>query len=54
MRIESGLNPNCSEAVFRFYTEDSEVARNILQAFADEAADGRPYSARGASGFAHG
>lgn len=38
MKVESGLNPNCSEAVFRFYTEDTEVARKILQAFADEVA----------------
>ena len=41
MKIEVGLNPNCSEAVFRFYTEEVEVARKILQAFANEVA--RPY-----------
>jgi len=34
-----GLNPNCSEAVFRFYTEDPQVAHKILQAFADEIAE---------------
>ena len=38
MRIEIGVNPNCSEAVFRFHTEDTEVARKILQAFANEVA----------------
>ena len=38
MRIETGVNPNCSEAVFRFHTEDTEVARKILQAFANEVA----------------
>ena len=38
MKVEFGLNPNCSETVFRFYTEDTEVARKILQAFADEVA----------------
>ena len=38
MKIEIGLNPNCSEAVFRFHTEDTEVARKILQAFANEVA----------------
>ena len=39
MRIEQGLNPNCSEAVFRFYTEDPQTAHKILQAFADEIAE---------------
>jgi hypothetical protein len=39
MRVEKGLNPNCSEAVFRFYTEDPQVAHKILQAFADEVAE---------------
>ncbi len=38
MKIERGLNPNCSEAVFRFYTEDAETASKILQAFANEVA----------------
>ncbi len=38
MQVETGLNPNCSEAVFRFYTEDPKVAHKILQAFADEVA----------------
>ncbi len=38
MKIEIGVNPNCSEAVFRFHTEDTEIARKILQAFADEVA----------------
>jgi len=38
MKIEIGVNPNCSEAVFRFHTEDTEVARKILQAFANEVA----------------
>jgi hypothetical protein len=36
MRTEIGFNPNCSEAVFRFYTDDPKVAQEILQAFADE------------------
>jgi hypothetical protein len=31
------LNPNCSEAVFRFFTVDPEQIRAILQAYADEA-----------------
>ena len=35
MKIEIGLNPNCSEAVFRFYTDEPKVAHRILQAFAD-------------------
>ena len=39
MRIEQGFNPNCSEAVFRFYTEDPKVAHQILQAFAEEVAE---------------
>ena len=38
MKMETGLNPNCSEAVFRFYTDQVDTARNILQAFADEVA----------------
>jgi hypothetical protein len=38
MQIETGLNPNCSEAVFRFYTDKPEIAHKILQAFADEVA----------------
>jgi hypothetical protein len=38
MRIEMCLSPNCSEAVFRFYTEDPQIARRILQAFANEVA----------------
>lgn len=43
MRIESGLTANCSEAVFRCYTDAPDVAHRILQAFADEvaAANGR-------------
>lgn len=36
MRLEKGLNPNCSEAVFRFYTEDPKIAHQILEAFAQE------------------
>jgi hypothetical protein len=36
MRIEYGLNPNCSEAVFRFYTLEPNRMRDILQALADE------------------
>ena len=39
MKVEVGLNPNCSEAVFRFYTEDPQVAHKILQAFAEEVAE---------------
>ena len=39
MKAEIGLNPNCSEAVFRFYTEDAQAAHKILQAFADEVAE---------------
>jgi len=45
VRIESGLHPNCSEAVFRFYTEDPKVAHRILQAFADEVAETNEHSA---------
>ncbi len=30
------LNPNCSEAVFRFYTTDPEQIQKILQLIADE------------------
>jgi hypothetical protein len=36
MEIEMGLNPNCSEAVFRFYTVDPKQIQAILQALADE------------------
>lgn len=36
MRIEYGINPNCSEAVFRFYTLDPKEIQTILQAIADE------------------
>jgi hypothetical protein len=36
MRIEYALNPNCSEAVFRFYTLEPEKIQQILQALADE------------------
>ena len=39
MRCEQGVNPNCSEAVFRFYTEDPKVAHQILDAFAQEVAE---------------
>jgi hypothetical protein len=35
----SVLNPNCSEAVFRFWTVDPEQIRKIVQAFVDEAGD---------------
>ena len=45
MKIESGLHPNCSEAVFRFYTEDPKVAHRILQAFADEVAEANEHPA---------
>ena len=45
MRIERGLSPNCSEAVFRFYTLDPEQARQILQAFANEVAGGNGHVA---------
>jgi len=34
--MEDILNPNCSEAVFRFYTLDPKKIRFILQAIADE------------------
>ena len=46
MRIETGVNPNCSEAVFRFYTEDPKLAHQILQAFADEVAEANEHPAR--------
>ena len=36
MEIESGINPNCSEAVFRFYTLEPQKIQGILQALADE------------------
>jgi len=36
MKIEIGINPNCSEAVFRFYTLDPKEIQTILQAIADE------------------
>ena len=36
MKVEVGFNPNCSEAVFRFYTEDPKIAHQILEAFAQE------------------
>jgi hypothetical protein len=45
VKIEHGLSPNCSEAVFRFYTEDSKVAHRILQAFADEVAEANGHKA---------
>ena len=38
MFVQISLNPNCSEAVFRFYTVDPEQVRRILQAFANEVA----------------
>lgn len=36
MKVEYSLNPNCSEAVFRFYTLEPEMMQYILQALADE------------------
>lgn len=36
MKIENSLNPNCSEAVFRFYTLEPKEIRDILQAIANE------------------
>lgn len=36
MKIEKSLNPNCSEAVFRFYTLEPKKIQTILQAIADE------------------
>ena len=45
MKIEVGLSPNCSEAVFRFYTLDPGQAREILQAFAKEVAGGNGHVA---------
>ncbi|MEO0126321.1 MAG: hypothetical protein ABIL44_01055 [candidate division WOR-3 bacterium] len=36
MLIERNLQPNCSEAVFRFYTLDPKQIHFILQAIADE------------------
>lgn len=32
MEVEKGINPNCSEAVFRFYTLDPEEMHAILSA----------------------
>ena len=45
MRIENGVQSNCSEAVFRFYTADPKVAHRILQAFADEVAEANKHLA---------
>lgn len=36
MEIEKGLNPNCSEAVFRFGTLDPKKIQKILQIIADK------------------
>lgn len=36
MKVEYGINPNCSEAVFRFGTVDPKEIHIILQALADE------------------
>lgn len=36
MELEAGVWPNCSEAVFRFYTLNPEHMQKILQALADE------------------
>lgn len=36
MRIEYGVQSNCSESVFRFYTLDPKEIQTILQAIADE------------------
>ena len=38
MIVERSLSPNCSEAVFRFYTVKPQEARRVLQAFANEVA----------------
>jgi hypothetical protein len=40
MKVSMVLNPNCSEAVFRFWTADPEQIRQIVQAFADETSPG--------------
>ena len=39
MQIEKGLNPNCSEAVFRFYTLEPKKIQEILQIIADKVAE---------------
>ena len=36
MKIEKGLNPNCSEAVFRFYTLEPKKIQQILQIISDK------------------
>lgn len=36
MELEVGVSPNCSEAVFRFYTLNPEHIQKLLQALADE------------------
>lgn len=36
MKIEYGINPNCSEAVFRFHTLKPKEIQTILQAIAEE------------------
>ena len=43
MRVEPLHNPNCSEAVFRFYTLEPEKIQAILQALADEIYRNDPY-----------
>jgi hypothetical protein len=44
--IERALNPNCSEAVFRFYTDQPQMAHEILQAFANEVARANEHPAQ--------
>ena len=51
MKVEQGFNPNCSEAVFRFYSEDPQIAHKILQAFADEVAETNEHPAEIVSTF---
>lgn len=38
MKIEYGISSNCSEAVFRFFSLDPKIMRNILQAIGNEIA----------------
>ncbi len=35
MKISLGINPNCSEATFRFYVRDPAVMEKVLRAFAE-------------------
>lgn len=40
MKVSLALNPNCSEAVFRFWTADPEQIRQIVQAYMNETSPG--------------